>query len=427
MPQTQNTSLPDQENCFMATASENLLDEALVSETFLRDPYPILLSLQKEDPVHWSESIGGWLIARYEDILSTFRDVSVYSNAERLSKVVEYLPSESRARFKTLEDHFRATSLIASDPPDHTRLRSLVTKVFNATRVEAMRPLIQTIITGLLDAIEPSGKMDLIRDIAVPLPFEVLGTILGVPSADRDEVKRWADRLLAFQGVNKPPAAVLEVSQKALVEVRTYLSGLIKEKRRTPCNDLLSQLVAAEAEGEKLSEQELIYTSITLLVAGHETTTSLLGNGLYTILRHPDQWRTLQKNPALLPSAIEEMLRYESPVARQPRRVVRDTILGGKRIRGGQIVFQMLNAANRDPEYFSNPQQFDICRQPNRHLAFGMGIHFCVGAMLARTEAQILFRTLLERMPQIQLVDENADWDLRKPNSRMLHSLNLEF
>ena len=411
----------------MATASGDVSDHALVSEEFLRDPYPILQSLQKEDPVHWSEAIGGWLVTRYEDIVPTFKDVNLYSNSERLSKVVEYLPAKSRAKFKTLEDHFRATSLIASDPPDHTRLRALITKVFNATRVEAMRPSIQAIITDLLDAVEPSGKMDLIRDVAVPLPFSVLGAVLGVPSSDREEVKRWADELLAFQGVNKPPTSVLEISQRALVEVRAYLGELIKEKRRAPGNDLLSQLVAVEAEGEKLSEQELIYTSITLLVAGHETTTSLLGNGLYTLLRHPDQWEALQENPTLLISAIEEMLRYESPVARQPRRVTEDTVLGGKQIRGGQIVFQMLNAANRDPEFFSDPQQFDIRRQPNRHIAFGMGIHFCVGALLARTEAQILFRTLLERMPQIQLVDEKADWDLRKPNSRMLHSLNLAF
>jgi cytochrome P450 len=340
---------------------------------------------------------------------------------------VEYLPPDSRSKFKILEDHYRATSLIFSDPPDHTRLRSLITKVFNATRVEALRPRIQETINQLLDAVQGDGKMDVIKDIAVPLPFKILGSILGIPASDRSAVKTWADEILGFQGVNKPPESVLDVGQKALVQVRQYLREIIEERRRKPADDLLSHLVAAEAESEKLSEQELVYTCITLLVAGHETTTSLIGNGLYTILRHPDQWLLLQENPSLLGAAIEEMLRYESPVARQPRVVTRDTEVGGKRICGGQVVFQMLNAANRDPAYFADPDQFDIRRQPNRHMAFGMGIHFCVGALLARTEGQIVFRTLLERIPQIELADEKPDWDIRKPNSRMLHSLQVVF
>lgn len=411
----------------MATTSTSALDAALGSKDFLIDPYPILHRLRAEDPVFWSDSIGGWILTRYDDIVPTFRDVKVYSNAGRLAKIVEYLPPESRAKFKTLEDHYRATSLIFSDPPDHTRLRSLITKVFNATRVEALRPRIQETVNHLLDAVQADGKMDVIQDIAVPLPFTILGGILGIPASDRNDVKRWADELLGFQGVNKPPESVLDVGQKALVQIREYLAEIIKERRRRPTDDLLSQLVAAEAEGEKLSEQELIYTCQTLLVAGHETTTSLIGNGLYTILRHPEQWSLLQEDPSLLGSAIEEMLRYESPVARQPRLVTQDTKVGDKQVCGGQVVFQMLNAANRDPAYFENPDHFDIRRQPNRHMAFGMGIHFCVGALLARTEGQIVLRTLLERVPQMQLTDEKPDWDLRKPNSRMLHSLQVVF
>lgn len=411
----------------MATTPVNTLDSLLVSKEFLIDPYPILHRLRTEDPVFWSDSIGGWILTRYNDIVPTFRDVSVYSNAGRLAKIVEYLPPESRSKFKTLEDHYRATSLIFSDPPDHTRLRSLITKVFNATRVEALRPRIQETVNQLLNAVKGNGKMDVIEDIAVPLPFSILGSILGIPASDRNNVKTWADELLGFQGVNKPPESVLEVGQKALVQVRQYLAELIKERRHKPADDLLSHLVAAEAEGEKLSEQELIYTCQTLLVAGHETTTSLIGNGLYTILRHPDQWLLLQENPSLLGSAIEEMLRYESPVARQPRLVTQDIEIGNKLVCAGQVVFQMLNAANRDPAHFENPDQFNIRRQPNRHMAFGMGIHFCVGALLARTEGQIVLGTLLERFPQMQLANEKPDWDLRKPNSRMLHSLQVVF
>jgi cytochrome P450 len=411
----------------MATTSVNPLDALLVSEKFLIDPYPTLHRLRSEDPVFWSDSIGGWILTRYDDIVPTFKDVGIYSNAGRLAKIVEYLPAKSRAKFKTLEDHYRATSLIFSDPPDHTRLRSLVTKVFNATRVEALRPRIQEAINQSLDAVQGDGEMDVIRDIAVPLPFAILGSILGIPASDRRAVKTWADELLGFQGVNKPSESALAVGQDALVNVRQYLRDIIEERRRKPEDDLLSHLVAAETEGEKLSETELVYTCTTLLVAGHETTTSLIGNGLYTILHHPDQWMLLRENPSLLGSAVEEMLRYESPIARQPRLVKQDTELGGKRILAGQVVFQMLNAANRDPAYFADPDLFDIRRQPNRHMAFGMGIHFCVGALLARTEGQIVFRTLLERMPQLQLADEKPDWDLRKPAARMLHSLRVAF
>ena len=185
--------------------------------------------------------------------------------------------------------------------------------------------------------------------------------------------------------------------------------------------------MAAESEGDKLSETELLNSCITLLVAGHETTTSLIGNGIYTLLRHPDQWRLLQNDPSLLTSAIEEMLRYESPVARQPRLMKQDAEMGGKQFRQGEMVFQMLNAANRDPAYFTDPDRFDIRRQKNRHIAFGLGIHFCVGATLARTEGQIVFSTVMARLPNIRLVDEKPNWDLQKPNSRMLKTLQVVF
>jgi cytochrome P450 len=189
----------------------------------------------------------------------------------------------------------------------------------------------------------------------------------------------------------------------------------------------MSLLVVAESEGNRLSQAELINTGITLLVAGHETTTSLIGNGIYLLLRHADQWKLLRENPSLLNSAIEEILRYESPVARQPRLMKQDAELGGKQIHKGDMVFQMLNSANRDPTHFIDPDRFDIQRQKNRHIAFGVGIHFCVGAYLARTEAQVVFKTVLNRLPDIRLVNEEPTWDLTKPNSRMLKALPVLF
>jgi cytochrome P450 len=263
--------------------------------------------------------------------------------------------------------------------------------------------------------------------LAIPLPVTVLAEIFGVPKSDVGLFKAWADGTLAFQGVNKPAPELLERSQTAILEIRAYMGELIKEKRRQPGKDLLSELVAAESEGDKLSELELRNSCVTLLVAGHETTTSLIGNGLYTLLRHPDQWHLLQDDPSLLTSAIEEMLRYESPVARQPRLLKQDAEMGGKQMRQGEMVFQMLNAANRDPAYFTDPDRFDIRRDKNRHIAFGLGIHFCVGAGLARTEGQIVFSTVIERLPNIRLVEATPNWDLQKPNSRMLKTLPVLF
>ncbi len=411
----------------IAQLSISELDKSLVSKEFLYDPYPILNRLREEDPVHWSDSIGGWVVTRYDDIISTFRDVCRYSNEGRLARAVEYLPAETRAKFKPFEDHYRTKGLLHSDPPDHTRLRSLVTRALTVTVVEAMRPRIQQIVDESLDKVEDKHEMDIISDLAIVLPFTVLAEILGTPTADQYLFKKWADSLLAFQGVNKPGEHILERSQTALIEIKSYLSQLVEERRRQPREDLLSKLAMAELEGDRLSEPELLNTCITLLVAGHETTTSLIGNGMYLLLHHHDQWQQVKNDPALLATAIEEILRYESPVARQPRLMKEDTELGGKQIQAGQMVFQMLNSANRDAAYFADPDRFDIQRQKSRHIAFGNGIHFCVGAALARTEAQVVFRTLIERMPEIQLKDERPDWDIEKPNSRMLHTLAVTF
>jgi pimeloyl-[acyl-carrier protein] synthase len=317
----------------MSFASVDELDEILVSDKFMADPYPILRQLRQEDPVHWSDSIGGWVLTRYDDMVVTFKDVSHYSNEGRLLKAVEYLPPESRKEFKVFEDHYRLKSLINSDPPDHTRLRGLVTRAFTPRVVEVMRPRIQQIVNELLDAVQQEGQMDAMKDLAIPLPVTVVAEILGVPKSDVPLFKRWADGIIAFQGINKPAVEVLRRSQNSIIEIRAYLADLIEEKGRQRGEDLLSDLVAAESEGSKLSRTELVNSSITLLVAGHETTTSLIGNGLYTILRYADQWQALKDDPSLLTSAIEEMLRYESPVSRQPRLIKEDAEMGGKQLR----------------------------------------------------------------------------------------------
>jgi cytochrome P450 len=411
----------------MKDSSAATFDEVLVSKAFLADPYPVLRQLREDDPVYWSESIGGWVLTKYDDIITTFKETERYSNEGRLARAIEYLPAESRARLKTFEDHYRTKGLLHSDPPDHTRLRKLVTKAFTPRLMEAMRQRIQDIVNQLLDVGLRDGGMDIIPELAVALPITVLAEILGAPSDDRKLFKKWADNLLAFQGVNKPGEDILQRAQSTLVEIKAYLADLVSQIRGRPGEDLISQLVIAESEGDKLSEAELLNTCITLLVAGHETTTSLIGNGTYSLLAHQNQWRRLINEPALLSPAIEEILRFESPVSRQPRLMKQDSQLGGKQIATGQMVFQMLNAANRDPSYFTEPDTFDIGRQKNRHIAFGSGIHFCVGATLSRIEGQVVFGTLRERVRDMQLVDAEPTWDVGKANSRMLKTLPVQF
>jgi pimeloyl-[acyl-carrier protein] synthase len=403
------------------------LDELLVSEEFVRDPYPTLAVLRDTDPVYWSDSLGGWILTRYDDILATFKDVAAYSNEGRLGRASAYLPAEARGRLEVFAAHYRTKGLLHSDPPDHTRLRRLVLRAFSPRVVEAMRPRIQQIVDGLIDRVADAGAMDAVEDLAFALPLTVLAELLGVDATMGPRFRGWADRLLAFQGQNRPAEHLLLAAQDALLEARQYLADLIARRRREPGTDLIS-LMACPGDGvEALSDAEIINTGITLLTAGHETTASLIGNGLYTLLSHPEQWARLKADPALLGPAIEEILRFESPVARQPRLLRRDTELRGRRLRAGQMAFQMLGAANRDPAQFRAPDSFDVGRDPNRHIAFGQGIHFCIGAPLSRAEGQITFRALLDRLPEIRLAGPAPDWDVTKPNSRVLRSLPVAF
>jgi len=401
-------------------------EELLVSPEFVANPYPLLARLRQEEPVYWSDGIGGWLLTRYDDILISFKQTTHYSNENRLGKAVEYLPPERRAKFKPFEDHYATKGLLHSDPPDHTRLRALVTREFTVMIVEKMRPRIQEVVDGLLDAAEKNGRMDVVPDLAAALPVQVIAEILGVPPPDRYLIRKWTDHILRFQGVNKPSEADLSRAQDALMEMRAYIKSMINERRRQPRGDLMGKFVAAESEGQRLSEAELINTCVTLFTAGHETTLSLISNTIYTLLANSDQYELLRHDPGLLESAIEESLRYESPVSRQSRLMKDNTELAGKKLKKGEIVFQMLNAANRDPAYFADPDKFDVQRKKNRHIAFGQGIHFCVGAALSRAESTIAVGTALKRFPNLRLVDDKPDWDVSKRNSRVLRSLPVQ-
>lgn len=408
----------------MAMAAD--MGEALLSPAFIEDPYAMLHELRDTAPVLWSSAVGGWILTRYDEVVRTFKETETFGNAGRMTRVLTHLEPASQTKLEPFRRHYETQGLIHSDPPDHTRIRRLVLKAFTPPAIEAMRPQIQGIVDELIDGMQPRGHAELIEEFAFALPVTVLATILGVPRSDAPRFRRWADDLLAFQGRNKPAEATLLTSQAMLIEARDYLADLIVAKRADPDGSVLSQLVAAQAEGDKLSMDELLSTTVTFLVAGHETTTSLIGNGVLTLLQHPDQWKALKADPSLIPRAVEEILRFESPVARQPRLVRHDTLLGDQRLKEGDVAFQMLGAANRDPDIFSRPDTFDIRREPNRHIAFGLGPHFCIGAPLSRAEGQIALTTLATRMPNLEL-EGTPRWDLDKPNSRVLRELSVRW
>jgi pimeloyl-[acyl-carrier protein] synthase len=302
--------------------------------------------------------------------------------------------------------------MLFRDPPDHTRLRTLVSKAFTPRVIEGLRPHIQQIVDGLLDRVRDRRAMDLIADLAFPLPVIVISEMLGVPAADRDRFRQWSlDVARSLDAIALPVGPeVIERGNAARRALADYFRGLIAERRRRPQADLLSGLIAAEEQGDTLSQAELLATCVLLLVAGHETTVNLIGNGMLALLRHPAELRKLGAEPALLPSAVEELLRWDSPVQRTGRITATDVELGGTLIPKGALVSAVLGAANRDPAHFPEPDRLDLARPDNRHLAFGWGIHFCLGAPLARVEGQIAIGALARRLPGLALATDRPEW-----------------
>ena len=393
----------------MVMNSDSALDQLLISPDIFSDPYPIYHQLRAHDPVHWSDAWGCWVLTRYEDVVMALRDHRRFTNVGRIAAFLDQLPQSVRAQIRPLYDNF-TTGMPNTDPPQHTRVRGLVNKAFSARVVEGMRPRVQEIVDDLLDQAQSGGAIEVIGDFAYPLPAIVIAETLGVPAADRDRFKEWSDDIVAFHGTGRPHVETIMKSTAALLETREWLLRLIEARRKQPQDDLISALVAAEERGDMLNETELVATCITLLTAGHETTTGLIGNGLLALLRHPDQLRKLRENPALIGTAVEEFLRFDTSFLRAWRLTAEDVEIGGQPIPEGQTLSLMLGAANRDPAQFEEPDRLDITREPNLHTSFGWGIHFCAGAPLARREAEIAFTTLLRRFPNLKLDEEGVEW-----------------
>ena len=374
----------------------------LFGPAMLADPYPTYHRLREAQPVSWVPQLDAWVVTSFEAVSAALRNSQLSS--DRFERV------RTRLAGKGLDGVLdeRARSLIHMDPPDHTRLRGLVNKAFTPRAVEAMERRIQKMIDGLLDAVQDRGKMDAMSELAYPLPITVIAEMLGVPPEDRDQFKKWSDEISVVLSGDAAalPADELRRAIAARHELVEYFRTIVTRRRAAPQEDLLTALVRAEEGGGRLSEDELYSTAVLLLIAGNETTTNLIGNGLLALLRHPDEMRKLQAGPTLIASAIEEMLRFDSPVQLTTRMAKVDLEIQGTMIRRGQWVYLVLAAANRDPAQFPDPDRFDVARKENKHVSFGAGPHFCLGAPLARLEAQLVFRTLLSRFPGLRFMNE---------------------
>jgi cytochrome P450 len=418
----------------------------LQREEIRTNPYPFYEQLRDQDPVHWDEELGFWVLTRYEDIDALYTDAR-FSRAQGLLRNFQRL-SESEQQIVEPVYHSFSKTVFYADPPYHTHLRGLMNHAFTPRRVERLRPYIQRTVNELVDAAQSKGgTVDVIHDLAYPLPVMVIAELLGLPASDRDHFKQWSDDLFAILGtVRSKPVHLLERAEQSLKKMTEYVKDLGRKRREHPRDDLLTALLSVTEEDSlacphphgsssalatgaqprevsaMLREDELVSNINILLSTGHETTTHLIGNGLLALLQHPEQMQQLQAQPALLASAIEEMLRYDSPVQITYRSTLEDADIYGRRIRKGDLVNTVLGSANRDPGRFSNPDQFDISRNEGRHLGFGVGIHFCIGAPLVRLEAEIVFETILRRFPRISLATETLEWQAH-PIFRGLKSL----
>jgi cytochrome P450 len=382
----------------------------LLDPEVLADPYPLYHRLRSEAPVHWDPYLHAWVVTRYTDVVNVFQHFS----AAR-TPTPEQLRDLDMGELAPIA-RVMVRQMLFLDPPSHTRVRTLAARAFTPRRVEVLRAHIQDITNRLLDAVERRagatgrGRMDVIADLGAPLPAMATTEMLGVPSDDWEKLNAWSTDFAEVLGnFQHNPGRIARVLQ-SLEEMTSYFQEAVRQQAETPTEGLVSALASAEVEGDRFSEDEVVANLIVTMVGGLETTTNLIGNGLLSLLRNPLELERLRSDPALMPSAVEEMLRYESPSQHTARLAPEDVEIGGRLIPKRQPVIAVMAAANRDPSRFPEPDRLDLGRQDNRHLAFGWAGHFCFGAPLARMEAQIAFGTLLRRLPELHLEPEPLTW-----------------
>ena len=374
-----------------------------------RNPYPAYARLRAEDPVHWSPALGGWMLTRFDDVMAAQRDRRF--SADRATPFAARMDATSRPDVARM-GRVLARWMVFSDPPRHPVLRRLAVEAFTPTAVASLRPRLEALVDELLDSIAGrGGGCDLIRDFAWPLPATVIAHLLGVPDRDIDRFRAWSDDIAGVVGGARNDPDRLERGAASLAALDAYLEETVARRRREGANGaLIDALIAARDANDALSEEELVANCGLLLFAGHETTTNLIGNGVRLLLERPERFAALRADPTLAAGAVEEILRYEGAAHAISRVAAEDIALRGKTIARGERVFLMLGAANRDPLAFDDPEVFDIARRPGRHLAFGYGPHFCVGAPLARLEGEIALARLVARFPDMALAEAEAAW-----------------
>jgi cytochrome P450 len=376
---------------------------------FLRDPFPLFRSLREADPVHWSPRLKAWVLTRYDDCRSVLLDREISS--DRLRPYFATLPGPEAARIADIT-RYLTHWMVFRDPPEHTRLRKLTSKVFHVQSMHAMRPQVEELCAWTLGRTGDREDIDFIADFAGPLPGLVIMAMLGVPRENLPLIKRLSDDMALFIGSSRMSAQKYDVAQAATHEMADFFRALIEKRRAAPQADLLTQLVHLEDSGDRLSEDELVATCILLLFAGHETTTNHIANAMLALLRFPGELAALRADPALAPRAVEEFLRYDGPSGAQVRVVKVEQELRGRTLKPGERIFLMLNAANRDPEAYDDPDRLDLRRKEVPHLTFGFGLHICLGFPLARMEGQVALPAVLRHWKRIELAqpEERIEW-----------------
>jgi cytochrome P450 len=362
------------------------------------DPHPILARMRNEDPVHWHPRLRSWILTRYDDVKFALGTEAMSPN--RLTPFYDKLPGETRSALTEMMRYLNLW-IVFRDPPEHTRVRGLVSKAFLPGTINGFRPRIERIAGLLLDRLDGEEEIDLVARFTMPLPALVIMSILGVSDAYLDRIKAWSDDIMLFIGSAQDTPGKYELARRGAHEMASFFREEIKRRRAEPGDDLLTLLISARDERDGLSEDELIATAMLLLFAGHETTTNLLSTASLSLMRHPDQRGQLLRQPALTSTAVEEFLRYDAPTNSMTRVVRTAHEVRGKEMKPGDRVFAIINAANRDETQFTDPDRLDVARSPNRHLTFGQGIHFCLGAQLARLEARIALPLLFACYPEM--------------------------
>lgn len=378
--------------------------------SYRANPYPLLARLRDEDPVHWSPALKGWVVTRYADVQHVMRASDM--SADRITPFYASLPSDTKARVESLV-RYLGKWLVFRDPPDHTRIRTLIARAFTPKALAEIRPNVESIVTHLLDRLEGRSEIDLVADFANPLPAYVIMDMLGIPRAMLADFKTWSDDIRLFIGTAKSTPDKYARTRRGVEAMAGAFRELIADHRRARKNDILQTLIDAHEDGQgRLTDDELIANAILFLFAGHETTTALIAVGSAALMRNPGERRRFLAldGPEPVATAVEEMLRFDGPTPAMVRIALKDHALIGKNIAKGDRVYTMIASANRDPSVFSEPDRFDITRSPNPHMTFGFGTHFCLGAPLARMEAQIALPRLHAAYPAMRMVAGDLDW-----------------